>query len=571
MEETINAAQTNNNSNKRENLVNNAPTRICKKTAKAFRPSLLAIAIAQAAAMPSVQAATIVVNNSGDAGIGCTLRKAVDMMNAQSLILGCSESGVFGQNDEINFDGLGGGVSGNSVNLTQGALEIDRNLNIFGGAPFIVTGFPTRVGRTTIQSNGNGRIFTLDESGTEIALNNLSLRGGHSDTDGGGILVSNAALTMNHSTISGNSADQDGGGLFIASPLGFNNAQVVLNNSTLSGNSAGRSGGGAALVRLNISESISTLNFNNSTISGNYAKSNGGGISLESQAYTLGKSLLTLDNSTLSGNVSGSEGVNVTYVGGAGIFSLDGSVDIRNSTISENHITDPSDEFFNAYGGGILAINSRLSLVASTVSSNSAISGGGIYLLTSSASIHNSTISNNIGTVGFGVFATDSDLALINVSLTENIGSSHFTDVPALYFNSGTLTLFNSILANTRGGFDCSILVSDGSTVFADDSNIIENNANCGTSALSIDPKLGPLADNGGPTKTHALYEGSPAIDAGNDAKCAELGVDNFDQRGEPRPVDAHCDIGAYEGSIKEPSSFFVIPAKNGKTVIFSL
>ncbi len=53
---------------------------------------------------------------------------------------------------------------------------------------------------------------------------------------------------------------------------------------------------------------------------------------------------------------------------------------------------------------------------------------------------------------------------------------------------------------------------------------------------------LGALADNGGPTLTHALLPGSPALDAGNDAACSAT-----DQRGVSRPQGAHCDIGAYE------------------------
>ncbi|MEP6896755.1 MAG: choice-of-anchor Q domain-containing protein, partial [Chloroflexota bacterium] len=56
------------------------------------------------------------------------------------------------------------------------------------------------------------------------------------------------------------------------------------------------------------------------------------------------------------------------------------------------------------------------------------------------------------------------------------------------------------------------------------------------------DALIGPLVDNGGPTLTHALLPGSPAIDAGDDAACSAV-----DQRGIARPQGAHCDIGSYE------------------------
>ena len=70
---------------------------------------------------------------------------------------------------------------------------------------------------------------------------------------------------------------------------------------------------------------------------------------------------------------------------------------------------------------------------------------------------------------------------------------------------------------------------------------------------LSLDPLLSPLGDNGGPTATQALQPGSPAIDAGDNAACAAIPVDDHDQRGVPRPIDGNgdlsavCDIGAVE------------------------
>ena len=63
-----------------------------------------------------------------------------------------------------------------------------------------------------------------------------------------------------------------------------------------------------------------------------------------------------------------------------------------------------------------------------------------------------------------------------------------------------------------------------------------------GTTGNPLDAKLNPLSDNGGPTQTHALLPGSPAIDLGNNTDALAT-----DQRGQPRVVGERCDIGAYE------------------------
>ena len=105
------------------------------------------------------------------------------------------------------------------------------------------------------------------------------------------------------------------------------------------------------------------------------------------------------------------------------------------------------------------------------------------------------------------------------------------------------VTIQNSIVAG-NGLYGCqvegganAVLTSLGNNVFGDDS--------CGAAAgdqTFTDPVLGPLADNGGPTLTHALLAGSPAIDAADAASCSAT-----DQRGVARPQGAGCDVGAFE------------------------
>jgi hypothetical protein len=123
------------------------------------------------------------------------------------------------------------------------------------------------------------------------------------------------------------------------------------------------------------------------------------------------------------------------------------------------------------------------------------------------------------------------------------------------------LTLKNTILADTTSGTDCE---NNAGTVTAPaaNTNLIESHTGCGTPAVTTDPNLAALADNGGDTETHALQVGSPAIDAGETANSRTmlatgcLASDGStiarDQRNAPRAQGANnggasCDIGAYE------------------------
>jgi hypothetical protein len=101
--------------------------------------------------------------------------------------------------------------------------------------------------------------------------------------------------------------------------------------------------------------------------------------------------------------------------------------------------------------------------------------------------------------------------------------------------NDGTLTFRNTIVANSTG-VNCT---NNGGLVDGG-GNLSWPDATC--PGLNADPLLGPLADNGGPTQTHALLPGSPAIDAALLANCPPT-----DQRGVIRPQGTGCDIGAFE------------------------
>jgi len=222
-------------------------------------------------------------------------------------------------------------------------------------------------------------------------------------------------------------------------------------------------------------------------------------------------------NTTISDNTA-------TNYGG-GVISWE-NLEIADSTITRN--TAGKD------GGGIYSSSYNLTITNSTISNNSASrDGGGIYSYVITAT--NCTISGNTATgKGGGFFSAlsrpiDSSI-LTNVTITDNSASSGGGIYRGGFYYP---TLINTIVANQKSGGDCSDVVID-------QGGNLDSDGTCGV-GLTANPLLGPLQDNGGPTLTHALQSGSPAIDAGDNANCPET-----DQRGVPRS-DGACDIGAYE------------------------
>ena len=262
-----------------------------------------------------------------------------------------------------------------------------------------------------------------------------------------------------------------------------------------------------------------------STVSGNTAALDGGGIFSRSGT-------VSLINTIVSGNTAN--------IGGG--ISNTGTADLTSSTISGN-TGFRGGGIFNGSGGSLNVINS-------TINDNSASGdgagifgqGGGTVTLT------NSTVSMNTATTGGGGIDNSGTLALTNSTLSGNAASGSFGG--GGIFNNVTITLVNTIFAGNTAptGPDCGgtgSLASQGH-------NLIGNNSGCNFSPASgdqvnVDPLLGALADNGGPTKTHALLTGSPAIDTGDDSVLGSPLFLTTDQRGFPRLQGAHVDIGAYE------------------------
>ena len=210
------------------------------------------------------------------------------------------------------------------------------------------------------------------------------------------------------------------------------------------------------------------------------------------------------------------------------------------------------------YGGGIYNLG-QLYMNRCTVSGNSAVyGGGGIYNTpggigdSGQAWLDNCTISGNKVTEfdfsgGGGIYNYNGTIELLNCTIAYNSTSSFSGTVGGGFYNYSSDTMYfkNTIVANNTAGND---LYNNGHSSPAEATvsqgyNLDSENS-CGfdqpTDKINTDPLLGPLQDNGGPTFTHALMHGSPAIDNGGDPGIT-------DQRGVPRPQGPAFDIGAYE------------------------
>jgi hypothetical protein len=300
------------------------------------------------------------------------------------------------------------------------------------------------------------------------------------------------------------------------------------------------SGGG--VERVFIVEGGSAATLRQLTITNGFGFDLAGGI--------LNNGTVNLERSVVTGNAVGAT-ANDFWKGGGGIYSGGGStLNVRDSTVSNNRTTLVD-------GGGIYAFfDAAVRIENSTVSGNVAGNvGGGIRML-GNATIVNSTLSGNTSSAWFGgaLFHTDGVTNLVNSTVTANLAPSFGN--AALFVGTftaanATLNITNTIVADNRDldgnpGTGCFVapfgsgvvtLTSGGTNVFTDSTC-----APIASDKIVAAAGVGPLAANGGPTLTHALNAGSPALDAANPASCPAT-----DQRGIARPQGPGCDVGSVE------------------------
>ena len=250
---------------------------------------------------------------------------------------------------------------------------------------------------------------------------------------------------------------------------------------------------------------------------------------------------LTLDHATVTQNTMTTNAGDF-WQGGGGIYNGDGAtLNLIDSSVTDNQA--------GWSGGGVYSFfNTTTTIVRSTISGNvSNDVGGGIRSL-GNMTITNGTISGNrsTGWHGGAIFHTDGAMEIASSTIANNIGPDFAPSAVFIgSFNAAipSLKLTNTIITGNQW-YACEQHAAGTVSLTSGGNNLIQDGS-CSPVASDLingAAQIGPLADNGGPTFTHALSSGSPAIDAANDALCPAT-----DQRGTNRPQGTHCDIGAYE------------------------
>ena len=434
-------------------------------------------------------APSLIVTNTNDSGPN-SLRNAIRTSNATAGI------------NTVQFQA---GLSG-SIGLVS-EISITNSVNIPGpGAATLA-----------VDGGASSRIFYVSNAANPVTISGLTLTNGNDATTGGGAILNEGTLTLQNVSITNNNSGSGGG---ISNDTG---AMLSADTCVFSGNTT--SGWGGAMYNRG------TAQLNLCTISGNNANGGGGGGICQN-----GNGILTIQNSTLSGNTA-------SGFSGGGLYSR-GNATIQNTAIIGNT---------TLYAGGGIYTKGTLILTNSTISGNLAKhSGGGIYSLYKSAlykgtsTVKNSTIayntadsgSTNAGTGG-GVYVKGG--ALVTLTSTLVAKNTHNVTTPVADDIDDSRTNIVSTSSNNLVDVNTNLTGIKQNT----NGNII------GTAATPIDPQIGPLQNNGGPTATHALSPTSPAIDAGSNPNLLIT-----DQRGAgfARNLGFATDIGAFEAPATAPS-----------------
>lgn len=549
--------------------------------------SITLIFIASLFSILDSKAATFTVANTSDDGAG-SLRAAVAQANSTV------------EEDTIVFDAQIFSAP-KTIFLTGGQISLLNTLTINGPGASLLT----------ISGNNQSRIFFNNHSGVPSNINNMTLTEGKAQ-NGGAIYANSNALRLSNLVITGNTAtgsEKDSSDIIASFGGGiYSQGELVITDSIISNNTAsgvvvpaspdsrfggyGTEGGGGGIY----SRSFNTIIINCAFVN-NAAR---GGTSPAAEEFKIGRSggyayggalygifAFRVYNSTFTNNsaVAGNGGAIPSYqftLGGDGGEAYGGAINtsgsgsvILNSVFNNNKAVggnggvaggnaNNTGNGGKATGGAFISYDVKMA--NTTVVDNQAVAGngraggnsyaGGISGNSNYWNIVNSTITGNsvsggVGTQsngvreGGGIIAASSSDTQQTGSFSNNIVAENSADTGAdvlgNFFNA-----FNNLIGKGEGG------------------NGLTNGVNgnlLGVNNSPLNPRLAPLADNGGMTQTRALLPDSPAVNAGSNARAINpVNSQNlqFDQRGFQRiaPAGGTVDIGAYElGASGVPAS----------------
>lgn len=457
--------------------------------------------------------------------------------NASGVVTDCSDDSDFAAKVAV-----GGDISfncGTATIITSAALTIASDTTVDGGGVITISG-------------GNAHLVFFVNAGATLTLKDIVVTNGYNSLGDGGAIYNNGHLVLDGTTVQNSQTKpaSSGGAIVTYGPLEATDS-VIQNNTT--GN------GGGIYARF----APAPVTLTDTVISGNTTIGSGigGGILLWDGAT------LDVNGGDISGNQASSGGGIYNSFANSSITLHGGS--IRNNTAVENPSGDNN-------GGGIYASSGPLAITDVTITGNmagnlggGADSGGGIYTSGNTTTVTGTTIANNSSVNGGGAYNDDSDVTYTNVTFSEN---SAYSDGGLKTFKN-TARLNNVTFSGNSAGHGAAVTTY--LPTYVGLTNVIvasSGGPNCdfgkpldvslfnlstdGTCSFGAgrdniaDMKLGPLQDNGGPTLTHALLPGSPAIDNGTSTGCPAT-----DQRGAHRPAGAACDVGAVESGSNPPTA----------------
>jgi hypothetical protein len=444
-----------------------------------------------------------------------------------------------------------------TITLTSGEIDASKT----SGSHLTITGAgPTK---TTVSGNDASRIFLISTGAVKIE--NMTLTKGHvtaaNSADGGGAIYDDgdAPLGLRHVVVTRNTVTGGGGSAQGGGGVYDNGGNMSLVHSTVSANKVtvtsgfGSGGGGIYNDGGNITLKKAAISGNQATIdTASPSASGGGGI------YDNGDHIKMIASSVTGNRAKVNASVSSNVNGGGGIYLNGGGLRATKSTLAGNSATLNGTATNHSGGGGWYSNGGAFNLSATTVSGNKLTAtvsgvegqngGGGFYLDGTNGQnrAENVTIANNKATINGGS-SLDGGGALFEVG---TLGEGTFTSVTVAgnstnqsggaFYDAPTLR--DTIVAGNKAthGGSCQFTVT--STTTSAGHNLSDDKSCRLTKPgdrQGVNPKLGGLGKNGGPTETVALKKGSPAIDH------ADSHSPSTDQRGFKR--DAKPDIGAFE------------------------